>query len=141
MPYNSAGASFAPLGVAPIFQPMVKEPTEAYSGLSTAQCAANGALTSHAVTATASLVEAAKQRTKGMTLIVPTDQPPVTFANVATLAAGPAAFVTPINQTFTPGNPGFTVPSGGSIFVSPFNDPCYAITPTGVTATVYFIDT
>lgn len=141
MPYNSAGASFQPLGVAPIFQPSIKEPTYTYSGLSSAQCAANSALTSVSVTSTVTTVEAAKKRTTGMTLIVPTDQPPVTFANVNTLSAGPPAFVTPINQTFTPGDPGFTVPSGGSIFISPFNDPCYAITPAGVTATIYFIDT
>lgn len=141
MPYNSAGTSFQPLGVAPVFQPAIKEPTLTYSGLTSAQLALNGSLTSVSVTSTATLVEAAKKRTTGMTLIVPIDQPPVTFANVATLVAGPPAFVTPINQTFTPGTPGFTVPAGGSIFISPFNDPCYAITPTGVTATIYFIDT
>lgn len=141
MPYNSAGASFQPLGVNPIFQPAVKEPTVTYSGLSTAQCAANSSLTSKAVTATATLVEAATKRTTGMTLIVPTDQPACTFANVNTLAAGQPTPIQPVTQTFTPVSPGFTVPAGGSIFISPFNDPCYAILPTGITGTIYFIDT
>lgn len=141
MAYNSTGTSFKPLALNSPYQPAFKEPTTMYTGLSTAQCAANGALTSAAITATATLVEAGKQRlTGGMTVVVPTDQPPVTFANQNTLTAGPLPFVTPISQTFTPGLLGFTVPSGGSFNLNPYNDPMYAITPTGVTATVYFID-
>ena len=145
MPFNSAAASFAPANPASILQPTVKEPTLEYTGLSTAQCAANNALTSKSITASGVLVEGATQRTKGIVLIVPTDQSQVAFgtanpANANGIVAQPQPPVTPTNQTFTPGNPGFTVVPGSSIFVSPCNDAVYGIAATGITSTIYFVD-
>ena len=142
MAYNSTGTSFQPLGVNPVFQPAVSEPTRTYSNLTTAQCAANSALTSVAVTsgATSVVVEAGKKRTTGMIVIVPTDQPAVAFGNIAAISPGPLLPVTPINQTFTPSSPGFTVLPGNALSLNPFNDPMYAVTPLGVAATIYFID-
>lgn len=145
MPYNAACQSFAPANPASILQPTVKEPTLEYSGLTTAQAAGNNTLTSKAVTSSGVLVEGSTQRTKGIVLIVPTDQPQVTFgtknpANAGGIVAAPVQPVQPNTQTFTPGSPGFTVTPGSSIFVSPCNDAVYAITPTGISATIYFID-
>lgn len=145
MPLNSAGNSFASLAVFPILQPAIKEPTVSMNGLTTAQCAANGALTSVAVTSTITLVEAAKLRTNGITLVVPTDQPQVTFGNDGPTSATPIQAITPqltggLTPTSTPSSNGFAVPPGQSIFVTPINDAIYAVTPTGVTATIYFMD-
>lgn len=143
MPYNSAGTSFASRAVVPIWQPAVKEPTINYINPQTnAQLATNSALTAVSVTSTATLCNGATNRTNGINVIVPSDMPPVTFANVSTLVASPPnpAPVQPVSQTFAPGNPGFTVPSGGSIGIEPFKDALYAITPVGVTATIYYIN-
>ena len=144
MVYNSIGTTFAQPsgGYLSANNPAAKEPTESYSGLTTAQCAANSALSSVAVTSTATSVEAAKVRTKGITLIVPTDQNQVTFGqSAAGVSAIPGGPVTPATQTGVPSTGGFAVPPGGSIFLSPYNGAVYAITPSGVTSTIYFIDT
>jgi hypothetical protein len=145
MPLNSAGTSFTSNAVFPIVQPTVKEPTNSMNGLTTAQCAANGSLTAKAITSTITLVEAATLRTNGIVLIVPTDQPQVTFGNDNAASATPIVAVTPqlaggLTPTSTPSSNGFAVPSGQSIFVTPFNDAMYAVTPTGVTSTIYFMD-
>lgn len=152
MPYNASGQSFVPLAPLPINMPTVTEGNPSYTGLTTAQCAANGNLTSKAVTSAGVLVEAATARTNGITVIVPTDQPQVTFGNQSPLTASlsPKAIVAiPLVVTFSdqvagsgsiPSTNGFAVAPGNSLFVSPFNDPMYAITPAGVTATIYFID-
>jgi len=147
MPYNSAATSFAPQQIVPVFQPSIFGPTRTYSGLTTAQCAANGALTSVSVTSSGATVEAATKRTNGITLIVPADQPQVTFGNDPASAANgivalPNPPVTPITQTVSPpSSNGFAIPPGDSIFISPYNDAVYAVTPAGITATIYFIDT
>jgi hypothetical protein len=145
MPLNSAGTSFQSNAVFPILQPTVKEPTVSLNGLTTAQCAANSSLTAVSVTSTITLVEAAKLRTNGITLVVPTDQPQVTFGNDNASSATPIQAITPqlaggLTPTSTPSSNGFAVPPGQSIFVTPFNDAMYAVTPTGVTATIYFMD-
>ena len=135
MVYNSPGYAFGAL------LSQIKEPTIAYSSLTTAQCAANGAFTSKAVTSSGVLVEAAKSRSKGLSLIVPIDQPAVTFGNLSTVVALPNGPVTPANQTGAPvAGYGFQIPPGGSVSLDPFNDAVYAVTPTGVTATIYFLD-
>jgi len=146
MPYDSAAYSFKPQQVVPVFQPVIYGPTRAYSGLTTAQCAANGSLTSVSVTSSGATVEAAKSRIKGMTIIVPTDQPQVTFGNLPVGAANgivalPQPPITPITQTVSPpSSNGFAVAPGQSFDLTPYNDAMYAATPSGVTATVYFID-
>jgi hypothetical protein len=145
MPLNSAGTSFTSNAVFPIVQPTVKEPTVSMNGLTTAQCAANGSLTAVTVTSTITLVEAAKLRTNGIVLIVPTDQPQTTFGNDNAASATPIVAVTPapaggLTPTSTPSSNGFAVPPGQSIFVTPFNDAMYAVNSTGVSATIYFMD-
>lgn len=142
MPYNSAGTSFVSRQINPVFQPSVKENTLDYPSASTAQLAANGSWTSAAVTATASQVEGAKNRTKGIVIAVPTDAPcGVAFANLSTVAAGQPTPIQATSQTFTTtGAPGFTVPIGGVIAITPFNDALWAICPTGYTPTIYYQD-
>lgn len=141
MPYNSAGTSFVSRAVVPILQPSVKEGTLDYPSGTTAQLTANAAWTSVSVTSTATLVEAAKNRTKGIVFAVPTDQPPVAFANLNTLVAGQGLPIQAVSQTFaTTGAVGFTVPPGISVSVTPCNDAIYAITPSGFSATIFFQD-
>jgi hypothetical protein len=152
MPFNSSGNSFAPLEDFPIFQPTVTVGPQQYSGLTTAQCAANGALTSRVITNAGLLVDAAKVRVSGIILIVPTDQQQVTFGNDSPVAGSLAAFpiipVIPVNtfgqQVANAAGPsssnGYAIPPGNSVFVANFNDPVYGITPPGVTSTIYFID-
>jgi len=145
MTLNSAGQSFINTArVFPISFPRVSEPSRQYSNLTTAQCAANGALTAVSVTSAITPVEAAKVRTNGITIIVPIDQPQVTFganntgANaIQAIAPSLAGGLTP---TFAPSSGGFALPPGTGVVVDPFNDAMYAVTPTGVTATIYFID-
>jgi hypothetical protein len=152
MTFNASGQSFAPLNILGLNSPTALEGA-GYNGLTSAQCAANGNLTSKAVTSSGVLVEAATVRTKGMTVIVPSDQPQVTFGNQSPLSGTTAAnpiqaipqivtFAQQIADTQNaPSNNGFAVPPGVSVFLSPFNDAMYAITPTGSSATIYFIDT
>lgn len=145
MPLNSAGTSFTPNGAFPTVFPTVKEPTVSMNNLTTAQCAANSNLTAVAVTSTVTLVEAAKLRTNGMVLIVPTDQPQTTFGNDGPTSATPIQAVPParsggLTPTSVPSSNGFAVPPGVSIFVTPFNDAMYAVNSTGVTATIYFMN-
>src|SRR5271165_3700847 len=139
MPYNASGESFLPNGGPFAVFPVL---TEAYAGLTTAQCAANNALSSASVTATSGLVEAATPRNT-MTIIVPTDQPAVTFGNQNALAgviAAPPVSPPALTETFSPPSSGFTVAPGVSIQLAPYDDDLYAIVPAG-TATVYFMDT
>lgn len=142
MPYNSAGTSFASRQIVPIFQTSVKEGTIDYPPGTSAQLAANSAYTAASVTATASQVEAAKNRTTGMIISVPTDAPcGVAFANLSTVVAGQPTPIQSVSQTFaTTGAPGFTVPPGGVLALTPFNDALWAICPTGFTPTIYFQD-
>lgn len=152
MPFNASGQSFVPLSPIPKVYPVVKESPPSYIGLTTAQCAANGNLTSKAVTSAGVLVEAATARANGIILVVPTDQNQVTFGNQdpisGQLGAQPIVAVPTITtlpeqvaQSGLPASPsGFAVPPGVAIHVSPFIDPMYAITPTGVAATIYFYD-
>jgi len=152
--YNTPGQSFNPLDPIPIVQPVVQVGVPGFQGLTTAQCAANGALTAQAVTSAGALIEGAKRRTTGMTIVVPIDQAQTTFGNDNPIS-GPGQSATPIqavlptfppfvnpnNQTFTPSNGGFALPPGQSMFVGPFNDPMYAITAPGITSTIYWMDT
>lgn len=152
MPLNSVAFSFVPLAPVPQVYPAARQPNQTYSNLTTAQCAANGALTSKAVTSSGVLVEGATARANGMIIIVPTDQPQVTFGNddpisgqlaMVPIQAIPA--VTTFAQQVTnsgaaASNNGFALPPGVAMHLSPFNDPMYAITPTGVSATIYFVD-
>ena len=142
MPFNASGASFQPATTVPIYNPAITEGA-GYNGLTTAQCAANNNLTSVSVTSTVTTVEAAKVRTNGMIVVVPTDQPQVTFGNQNTIQGIPQQLTAAqqvTNSGLSPPQPGFAVPPGTSMQLNPFNDTMYAITPSGVTATIYYID-
>lgn len=143
MPYNALAFSLAPANWFAPF-PTVLEQSAAFT---TAQMAANSSYTavSGIVSTANSLVEAAKKRTTGMTIIVPTDQQAVAISNLSTLA-GPFAGAlygmgSPIfGQTLVNiANGGFILPPGNSLFLSPFNDALYAIA-VGPTTTIYFAD-
>ena len=150
MPFNSAGSSFEAISnLATTYNPSLLEGA-GYNGLTTAQCNANGSFTSKSVTNAGILIDAAKVRTTGITLIVPTDQPAVTFGNQSPLSGNTSPNpiapypVVPANgsqntNSSTPSN-GFTLQPGQSIFLSPYFDAMYAITPAGVSATVFFFD-
>lgn len=148
MPYNSAAYSFAPNAPVPIQQFQVNESVRAYNNLTTAQLTSMG-LTPVSISAnsTSVLVDAAKQRTKGIYLVTPSDQPQATVANVPAggidgLTPLPQGPITPFNQTqtSTTNNNGFGIPSGIAIDLMNYNDVVYACTPAGVAGVIFFLD-
>jgi hypothetical protein len=138
MPYNASGQSFQPIYGAALGVPAPYRMEVTNVGLSTAQMNANANFTPVTVTSTATLVDAAKKRTTRITVVVPTDQPPITLGNTAGIGANSP---TSISQTSTPPVTGFTLQPGQQMILQSYNDPLYAITQAGLpNATIFFYD-
>lgn len=144
MPFNDFGFTFSPVTLnAPM--PTL---TTAIPGWTTAQLNANGTYTTKSITASTSiLVDAAKIRTTGITVVVPIDQPAVFLDNsplvgpfpnwlsLASLANGSTA----TNATGL--SSGLFVAPGNSVFLAPYYDPMYAYAVGALASTIFYADT